>query len=284
MDEFSRRLTKRDANGNLTQVGFLPHDPGWWLWAQPLWFGGSLFDANGKVCVAKDPASVAGFSWLRQQTEGYGLDSLRRFMSGLGPFASSQHSFFCGKVAMVVQGVWFNKFINEYAPALEYGVAAWPARGAAFTADSPFTLTDADLIVIPRGARHPKESWEFLRYLASHNPRAQTRAELQGIEIVCMLQEKTSPLREWSPYFTDHHPHRHVKFFRQLESSAGARHLPSSGVWQEYARELTTAAERIYLLEATPEQALALVQSRMETSWSLHQLSLERQRRAAAKP
>ncbi|MBC8012013.1 MAG: hypothetical protein H7067_18160, partial [Burkholderiales bacterium] len=160
---------------------------------------------------------------------------------------------------------------------------AWPSAAPSDSPDAPFTLIDADLIVIPRGARHPEASWEFLRYLASNNPRARARAELQGMEIVCFLQQKTSPLREWSPYFTENHPHPHALFFKQLESSPGARHLPASGVWQEYERELTTAAERIRLLDATPAEALGQVQQRMETSLSLHQASLERQRRAAAK-
>ena len=182
---------------------------------------------------------------------------------------------------MTVQGVWLGKYIKEFAPSLEYGVAAWPAAHPPASADAPFVLTEADLIVIPRGARHPKESWEFLRYLASNNPRARTRAELQGMEILCYLQEKTSPLREWSPFFTDHHPHPYAQFFRQLENSAGALHLPASGIWQEYNRELLTAAERIRLLEATPEEALGQVQARMENALALHQASLERQKRAA---
>ncbi|MBC8010063.1 MAG: ABC transporter substrate-binding protein [Burkholderiales bacterium] len=283
LEDFSRRLTRRDAAGNLVQAGFLPQDPGWWLWAQPLWFGGQFFDADGRVSVARDPASTASFVWLRAQTEEYGLASLQRFSSGFGAFASAQNAFFSGKVAMVVQGVWFNRFINEFAPGLEYGVGAWPSAAPSDSPDAPFTLIDADLIVIPRGARHPEASWEFLRYLASNNPRARARAELQGMEIVCFLQQKTSPLREWSSYFTENHPHPHALFFKQLESSPGARHLPPSGVWQEYERELTTAAERIRLLDATPADALGQVQQRMETSLSLHQASLERQRRAAAK-
>jgi multiple sugar transport system substrate-binding protein len=281
LEDYNRRLTKRDADGNLLQAGFLPQDPGWWLWAQPLWFGGSYFDADGKVSIAKDPASVAGFAWLRSQTQELGLDSLQRFASGFGPFASSQNPFYSGKVAMTVQGVWLNKFINEFAPSLDYGVGLWPAAHPPASPDAPFVLTEADLIVIPRGARHPKESWEFLRYLASHNPKARTRAQLQGLEILCFLQQKTSALRDWSPYFTEQHPHRHAQYFRQLESSPGARHLPASGIWHEYTRELTTAAERIRLLEATPEEALGQVQARMETALRLHQASLERQKAAA---
>ncbi len=277
LEEFSRRLTKRDpATGAITQMGFLPQEPPWFLWAQPLWFGGHYFDESGEIAIASDPQSVAGYEWLREQSREYGLADVQRFMSGFGPFASSQSPFFSGKVAMVFQGVWLNNFARQYAPALEYGVAPWPT----VTGD-PFALTEADMVVIPRGTKHPEASWEFVQYLASNNPLARTRAELQGIEIVCYLQEKTSPLRDWSPFFTEHHPHPLIAFFRELESSPGAVHAPASGVWQEYSRELATASERIRLLEATPERALGQVQARMTTAWSLHRTSLERQRRAA---
>lgn len=279
LEEFSRRLTRRDpATGHITQMGFVAQEPGWWLWSQPLWFGGSLLDANGAISIAHDPASLAGFNWLRRQTEEYGLDAVQRFTSGFGPFASSQNAFFCGKVAMVFQGVWLNNFARQYAPSLEYGVAPWPQ---AAEGRPPFVLTESDLIVIPRGARHPKESWEFLRYLASHNPAARSRAELQGIEILCYAQEKTSPLRDWSPFFGDQHPHPYIGFFRQLESSPAAQHSPDTGVWQEYARELGTALEQVRLLQITPDQAVATVQSRMANSLAALNASLERQKAAA---
>ena len=277
-ENYIRRLTKRDSTtGALTQIGFLAQEPGWWLWAQPLWFGGRYFDDAGAVCIGRDPASLAGYVWLRRQTEEYGLEAIQRFTSGFGPFASSQQAFFAGKVAMVFQGVWLNNFARQYAPALDYGVARWPVVG-----NSPVTITEADVIVIPRGARHPKESWEFLRYLGTHRPDARTRAELGGIEILCFEQEKTSPLREWSPFFTHHHPHPKISFFRELEADPGAVHAPLSGVWQEYGRELSTASERVRLLDQTPESAVAEAQARMEIALARHQASLERQHHAAS--
>ena len=40
-NDYARRLTKHDPKtGRLTQVGFLPQDPGWWPWIFCDWFGG----------------------------------------------------------------------------------------------------------------------------------------------------------------------------------------------------------------------------------------------------
>lgn len=283
LDDFARRLTKRDPEtGAILQAGFLPQEPGWWMWANPLWFGGSYVDAAGGISVGRDPANVASLRWLRSYTEEYGKDALQRFTSGFGTFGTPQAAFFTGKVAMVLQGVWLNNYIGQFSPGLEYGVAAWPAIDEAAAAGPPFTVAEADMIVIPTGAREPEAAWEFLRYLSSANPGARTREELRGMERLCFLQEKNSPLREWSPYFEQHHPHPYIRLFRELAESPAAIFLPSLGVWPEYVREINAAHDKVRLLQADPGTAFSYVQERMEPSWRRHRESVARQAEAAA--
>jgi ABC-type glycerol-3-phosphate transport system substrate-binding protein len=279
LDELARRLTRRHPEtGAITQLGFLPQEPGWWMWANPLWFGGSFLDANGEISAGTDPQNLAALGWVESYTRTFGLDALQRFTSGFGSFGSPQSAFFTGKVAMVLQGVWLNNYIGQFAPGLDYGVAPWPAVDQ--PADAPFTVADADMIVIPRGAKHPEEAWEFIRYLSSANLRAERREDLQGVELVCFLQEKNSPLRAWSPYFEISHPHPHIAFFRRLSESPNAVAPPAMGVWPEYTREWTTASDRVRLLQATPDEAVADVQRRMTRSWRWHRDSLQRQAKA----
>jgi ABC-type glycerol-3-phosphate transport system substrate-binding protein len=278
--EFSKKLTKRDPNtGALTQVGFLPQDPGWWPWSFPRYFGGDLIDAQGNIVYDKLPQNLESMRWVRSYTELYGEDDLKVFATGFGQFGSPQYPFFAGRTAMVFQGVWLNNYMRQYAPSLDYGVAAWPAtrEGA-----PPFANVEGDMLIIPRTAKHPREAWEFLKYLNSCNPHAQTREELQGIELLSFLQERNSPLREWSPYFTNHHPHPYIKVFRELARSPGYYHVPKMGIWQEYQREINIAFDKVRLMQSSPEDAMAYVQRRIEASWNEHLRELARQRAAAA--
>lgn len=276
--EYSRKLTLRDPRtGALRQVGFLPQDPGWWSWSFPAYFGGELVSPEGEIVYDQRPENIASMYWVRDYTEMYGPEELKTFATGFGQFGSSQYPFFAGKVAMVFQGVWLNNYMRQYAPGLDYGVAAWPDATAAD--DAPFTNVEADILIIPRGAKHPREAWEFLKYVNSSNPQARTFEELRGIELTCFLQEKNSPLREWSPYFTAHHPHPYITVFRELARSPRAYHVPYVGIWQEYQREISIAFDRVRFLEQTPEQAMAYVQQRMEASWA--QFRQRRDRRAA---
>jgi ABC-type glycerol-3-phosphate transport system substrate-binding protein len=66
LEEFSRRLTKRDpSTGELTQVGFLPQDPGWWPWSFPRYFGGDLITPDGRIVYDALPENLASMRWVR---------------------------------------------------------------------------------------------------------------------------------------------------------------------------------------------------------------------------
>ena len=60
LDEFARKLTKVDENGEITQVGFLPQEPGWWHWAWGLWFGGTLWDGHDTI-TTDCPGNIRAF-------------------------------------------------------------------------------------------------------------------------------------------------------------------------------------------------------------------------------
>ncbi|MDP3072905.1 MAG: ABC transporter substrate-binding protein [Opitutaceae bacterium] len=281
LDEFSRRLAKRDpATGAILRLGFLPQEPDWWPWLYCAWFGGQLFDGRA-VTLGTDPRNLAAMRWVAGYTRDAGLASVTTFASGFGKYGTPQTAFLNGKIAMMFQGVWFNNFIQKFRPGLDYGVAPFPAAQAGV---EDFTLAEADVLVIPRGARHADGAWEFIKFVNSHNAHAQNRSELQGMELLCFLQQKNSPLRDWSPFFTQHHPHPHIAEFRRLSASPHAIRIPDVGVWQEYDRECKAMFERVRLLVATPEEAIAYTHARVSASWARHQLSLVRHGQLAEAP
>ena len=271
-NDYARRLTKHDpATGRLTQVGFLPQDPGWWPWIFCNWFGGSFFDGR-EITLASDPANIAAFAWIQSFTRDYGLDNVKLFSSNFGPWASPSAPFFTGKIAMVFQGVFYDNYIHQYKPGLDYGVGPWPENVPGVT---DFAMAEADVLTIPRGARHAREAWEFIRYVNSANPLAQSRDELQGAELLDYLQVKNSPLRVWSPFFANHNPHPHIAMMRRLSASPHATCIPDLGIWQEYYREIISAFDKVRLLDATPAQALDYAQARLDVSWARYRKSLE---------
>lgn len=251
------QLTEAERAGRryrLVQVGHLPQDAGMFVSAWGLWFGARYHDGAGRI-LADSPENLAAYRWMEEATRTYGLDHLRDFSAAYGQSQTSQSPFLGGNAAMVAQGPWMKNFIERYAPDLEWGVAPFPAA-AGVADDAPPTLVVSDMIVIPRGAKHPREAFAFIRYLQ--------RQEVA--EKLARLQQKFTALRAVSADFVAGHPNPAIREFIALAHSPGARHIPRLANWREYDIEMTIAAMRVRYLLSPPEEALAVVQRRLQRS------------------
>jgi ABC-type glycerol-3-phosphate transport system substrate-binding protein len=154
---------------------------------------------------------------------------------------------------MIVQGVWMNNFIRQYAePDFEYGVAPFPAPAA--QPGPPVSIADCDVLVIPNGARHPKEAMEFIAY-------TQTRA---AMEKLCLGQKKFTPLREVSPSFVENHPHPYLQTFIDLANSPNVRPILALPTVLQYSNDLTTYMNLLLLGRMEPDEARAALQERQQ--------------------
>ncbi len=254
LDEYAERLTVRDKGGRYLRMGFLPPEPGWWNWGWGLWFGGGLTDGEGRI-TADRPENIAALEWVQSYSKKYGTKGLQSFRGEFGPFQSPQNAFFSGRVSMVLQGVWFANFIRRFAPDMfakdRWGCAPFPS---AVPGLENVTIAESDVIAIPVGAPHPDEAFEFVRFVNSR----------EGMELLCSLQGKHTPLRDVSPGFLENHPHPKLKLFIDLAKSPNAWTTPQTPLWLEYRLALSAAFDRVWLLEATPAEALRDVQREME--------------------
>ena len=254
-------LTAEERAGRhfaLIQVGHLPQDAGMYTAEWGFWFGARYYDGERRI-LANDAGNIAAYEWLRQASETYGVDNLRDFGGSFGISQSGRTAFLAGAEAMVVQGPWWPNFIAQYAPGLEWGVTACPAAPGVAD-DAPLTVAQSDVVVIPRGARHPREAFEFIRYLQ--------RPEVA--EKLARSQQKFTALREVSAGFIANHPNPAIGLFLSLARSPRAQVLPRLSIWHEYNAEMAVATERVLNLSYPPAAALAEVEERVQ--WKLDRL------------
>jgi ABC-type sugar transport system permease subunit/ABC-type glycerol-3-phosphate transport system substrate-binding protein len=257
LDEYAQKLTKIEG-GRISQMGFVPSEPIWWPHFWPYMFHGKLWDGAGKILLDA-PENVEAFTWVQSYAQRYGVATLQNLSATFGNFASAQDPFMGGRLAMIVQGVWLANYLANYAPNLKFGAAPLPALHAG---DPPMGVADTDLLVIPTGARHPAEAFEFIRYFAGLGPT----------EKLALGQRKISPLRQLSEGFLRDHKHPYIRLFQDLASSpATVTAQPAMSVWQEYRSEIANAFQRVWLVEATPEQALRDARARIQKSWDREQ-------------
>ncbi len=243
---------EREAQAfTVLRMGHLPDEPGWWIPMWGFWFGADLA-ADDRTITAVSPENLEAFEWIQMYPRTYGLHNLRRFGSALGAFASPQNAFLDEQVAMILQGVWMFNFIDRYAPHMEWGVAAFPSVDLDRLPD--VTIVESDVLVIPNGATHPKAAFEFIQYVNQRDP----------MEKLVIGQRKFSPLAETSDDFIERHPNPHIETFMELAQSSGARYEPRLSVWNEYRDEMVVAAERIFSMRVTPEEALSSVEDRIQ--------------------
>jgi ABC-type glycerol-3-phosphate transport system substrate-binding protein len=252
LEAFNEKLTRRSASGRLEAIGHVPEEPGWWSGLWGYWFGGSMVKGGSEITVTS-PENLAAYRWVQSYPERFGTDRLLALRDGFGNFASPQNPFFTGRVAMILQGSWIYNFIANYAPAdFEWGVAPFPSSDPDHLRD--VTIVECDLLVVPAGAKHPEEAFEFIRYVNSRGP----------MEKLCLGQRKFSPLHECSPSFFEAHPNPFIRTFLELAKSPNARPAPAVTTWGEFNADMKNAVTRIWAGEATAEEALADVQKRQQ--------------------
>ncbi len=251
LDEYAEKLTKRDRNGRIIQAGFLPTEPGWWKYSWGFWFGGDVWDGKGKL-TANSAENLAAMKWVKSYADRYGHAELDRFKKTFGGFSSADNAFFVGKVAMEIQGVWMANFIKRYAPKdFEWGAAAFPS---AVPGLEKVTIAEADVIGIPRGAKHPREALEFIKFMATP----------KGMEILCRGHAKDSTLTKTSPGWEKGHPNPSVALFSELARSPNCHRTPPIGIWREYNHAFGRAFDDVWTGKKTPEQALDALQDEMQ--------------------
>jgi ABC-type glycerol-3-phosphate transport system substrate-binding protein len=251
LDAYADKITTK-KDGRIDISGFMPSEPGWWNWAWGAFFGGRLWDGKSKI-TADSPEYIRAFKWIASYSKKYGPGELQTFRSGFGNFSSPQNAFMSNKVAMEIQGVWMYNFISQFAPDLKWAAAPFP-----HPADRPdlanTAIVDEDVIVIPSGAKHPDEAFEFIKFMQQQ----------KNMEKLCLSHQKNSPLRNISDHFWQTHKNPYIRLFDKLAYSKNALVPPKLGIWAQFNSEMIAAFDATALLTKTPEQALKDVNTRMQ--------------------
>lgn len=242
---------KEAKDFELLTLGYTPSEPGWWNQLWVCWFGGRLWDGE-RTITADSPENLACYTWFQSYTKKYGLNNLRKFGAAFGNFSSPQNPFLAGTVAMILQGTWMYNFIDKYAPQLEWGAAPFPSVDPA---KYPLVaIGECDVLVIPHGARHVKEGFEFIKYVNSQ----------KAMEKLNLGQRKFSALAQSSPDFIKNHPNPYIQVFIDLAQHGFVGTTPRMVIYNEYSDEMFFACDQMFNLLATPEEALHNVQKRIQ--------------------
>ncbi len=287
IDELDRyaRVLNIVKDGHLARAGYLPSEPGWYLSYTGFWFGGRIFDEGSGTFQLDSPENLAAWRWIASYSKEFGKQAVSDFQSGAGQFNTPQNPFLSGQVSMEQQGPWMANYIHMLKPdmsqrlvpyALErylprvvrpfnydWGVAAFPSADGRL---NDVTYAGFDVLVIPRGAKHPREAFEFIAYV--------NRQDV--MEKLCRLHCKNSPLAAVSDDFIRTHPNPYIDVFERLAASDGAHGAPPIPISIEMLDEISNMTQRVIKMEQTPKEGLAEAQRRCQSKLARYELEASR--------
>jgi len=242
MDRYNELLTKREG-GKIVRMGIIP----WaqygganslftWGWA----FGGDFYDPKSNRVTAEDPRVVKSLEWMVSYAKRYDVTKINAFASGFG--SREQNPLYIGQVAMVFVHISGIEEMKQYAPSLDYGISYIPAPP---DGEQHSSWVGGWCMAIPKGSKHPKLAWEFIRWCCRDPKGTAAAGKLQGL----------FPGYRKSPYFDSiRNKPGYGEFLRILEECRHQRPVMPAQAF--YMSALTRAVDYAIYGNQTPREAL----------------------------
>ncbi|PZE22916.1 ABC transporter substrate-binding protein [Paenibacillus xerothermodurans] len=164
--EVAEKLDKKNGD-QYERIGYAPQYGGFqWDVLMTNFDGGTgFFDKNGQPAV-NTPAKLEALQYVKSYADRIGAKNLDQFKAGFGN--NQSNPFITGKVAIWPEAVTFQTQLRDYGKGLDYGIAPIPekAPGAGH-----LSVGGGFVLEIPRGAKHPAEAFEFMKYLTDTGPQ-----------------------------------------------------------------------------------------------------------------
>jgi multiple sugar transport system substrate-binding protein len=255
LDEACKKLDIIEKDGSIRRVGFMHTQPGWWNWLWGYHFGGSLYNAPNARMTVDSMENIAAFQHLQARAKTLNPKEANNFGSGFATeYSSPRNAFLDNKCAIVIQGPWLANVIQEFKPDLDYGVAPFCVDEGLFDEQNPIGLVESDILVIPRGAKHPEASMEFIAYTQRQDV----------VEYLSTKHCKNSPLATASEDFMRSHPNRGVAAHYAIAKSSRGFLCPRTRAWPQIKDEFDAGTNQLWLLQQTAQAKLADVQMRTQ--------------------
>ena len=235
----ARRLTHdRDGDGRAEVFG-TANQPVYNRWPAWVWmWGGDIFNADMSRCTMDDPRSVAGFKFFADLA----LEERVAPRPNLLELALFDERFASGQTAMIPNSRYmYKRFLKTRRLDFSWDVAPMP-RGPAARATT--FIWGGNCIF--RGTKHPRESWEFLKFISGR----------EGAEVTVAAGNALPPYRPVAEAEIanprDQNVPKNDRCF--LEAIAYGRVAPFPRQYPEFTSAMTPLHESFVGI-GTPEQA-----------------------------
>jgi multiple sugar transport system substrate-binding protein len=166
------------SGGKIQQMGFYPYQMGFVTYASA--FGAvNCFDSAGNYDYSNCKGAQQEANWLAEYDQ-YPYATVTAMEDAYGDVGGGDDDpFIAGKEGFIMQGPWEGtQDIPAINPAMEHNFGVVPFPGIE---PQPSTFGGGDYNIIPRGAAHPQQAFQFIAWLAGyHNLSDISKIETEG--------------------------------------------------------------------------------------------------------
>ncbi|WP_256972790.1 ABC transporter substrate-binding protein [Saccharibacillus sp. O23] len=238
LEEYAQKLDKKNGS-TYERVGFYPL---WGDFGVDSWLingdGGNGYFGENDQLAFDTPGKISTLEWLKSWQDRLGRQTVDAMKADFGSGVSDP--FISGKVAMYIQTGTYNTQIEEFGKDLEIGVAPIPEREEG---SGHWSSGGGFVVEIPKGAKHPDEAWEFMKYLTGVD--AQKYWALKNFDNVANIEAAEDPeANKNAVYKASVENLADTKVFQVPLSASGYKDL------------INPHTDAVFLGKETPEQAL----------------------------
>lgn len=248
--EQSKQILQKDADGNITRIGYIPNADQFITWAYLN--GGEFYDAENRKVTANNETNVKVLEWLLDYVKLLDVDKLAAFNSNYPSYSQPGNPFSTKQSAYLITGFWAYDALNQFAPDIKYGITFQPTPTGA-EAERANYLIQGWMYTIPTGAKQADTAWSFIKYAFIDEAAKMGYLTLNGPCVKKSFKDFEDGLRAQigaedriSPY---------LDVFTKT-GEAGTKHWPNMSVNGFYYDEVVRIWDFVARGEKTPQEAL----------------------------
>jgi multiple sugar transport system substrate-binding protein len=257
LEDFSNKLYKTDAAGNYTMMGIPPTVFG--LQQNAFLMGGGFYDEGTGKLTANDPNNIKALEWEVSLAKRWDQTKISAFTKNMPSYSKAGSGFGTNKQAFLNNGFWAYDPLDKFSPDLKYGIAYDPTPGGTAAERSRYLIQGWDY-GIPTGAKHPAESWAFIKYAFYDQAALMGSETLNGPcvlkvfpDFVAQVTKNIGASNRMAPY---------LKIFTDV-ASAGSKFWPVLPMSSQYSTAITQAESDAIAGKGAPRDLLDGVQTAM---------------------
>lgn len=159
LEALGLELNRYDKEGNLTRLGFMISDLGYFVHS----FGGG-FELRPDGTMAIDtPQNLRALENMVAYRKEVGFDNVLRFQAGLNDIeGAASWAFMHGDLTITYDGQWRVEELRKFKPEMEYKVIPIPPPAEGGTPLGG--LVGGNYMIVPISAKEKQGAWEFLKF------------------------------------------------------------------------------------------------------------------------